>query len=152
MSTYTGTTDIHHHQAAFAAEATRGWWINRGGGFSCRGCPGKNIHQPGLFASPGWPWKQGPLGGGGNIAVPEACSSFTGTGNAFDKRFKPQRSSVPHAGQESFPTAVEFHRGGQGPAMGQNMDVKVRCANLSRNGYEWYRQTYKDSPTSTILS
>ena len=36
--------------------------------------------------------------------------------------------------------------------MGQNMDVKVRCANLSRNGYEWYRQTYKDSPTSTILS
>jgi hypothetical protein len=36
--------------------------------------------------------------------------------------------------------------------MGQNMDVKVRCANLSRNGYEWYRQTYKDIPTSTILS
>ena len=29
-----------------------GWWINRGGGYSCRRCPGKNIHHPVIIHQP----------------------------------------------------------------------------------------------------
>ena len=38
--------DINYHQAALASEATRGWWINRGGVYSGRGSPGKNTYAP----------------------------------------------------------------------------------------------------------
>ena len=29
-----------------------GWWINRGGGYSCRRCPGKDIHHPVIIHHP----------------------------------------------------------------------------------------------------
>ncbi len=65
-----GARDIHNHQAALAYEATRGWWINQGGRYSCQAIPGKNIHHPGLSTSPGWPHKQGPPAGGGYLSLP----------------------------------------------------------------------------------
>ena len=72
-----GKRDIHHHQAALASEATRGWWINRGGRYACRGTSDKNIHHPGLSTSPGWPQKQGPPAGGGYLSFPQASVSMT---------------------------------------------------------------------------
>ena len=103
-----GTRDIHHHQAALASEATRGWWINRVGGYSCRGCHGKNTHHPGLSTSPGWPQKQGPLDGGGYLSLLQTWVSArlasVGTGN----NERPAINTAPQHGQDTLAGMEEF--------------------------------------------
>lgn len=96
----TGARDIHHHQAAVASEATRGWWMSRGGGYSC---------HPGLSTSPKWLQKQGPPGGGGYLSFPQAWVSMTSSsalcGALLAKMLIPMISSVSQCGHLMCPTA-----------------------------------------------
>ena len=74
----TGTRDVHHHHVALASEATWGWWLSWGGGYSS---------HPGLTTIPGWTQKQGP---------PCGCESLS-----FRRPQSP--SATPLAGH-NFPT------------------------------------------------